>query len=132
MRWSSSLLACIASTIGAAVVAAPDAKDEDAPAFSETWEAVDQITLFAQPDFMPLNEYLLIVTTTKPYLLVFNKGCPGLNARHALMQLRYVGSWLHARTDVIEVGMTTCVIDRIYLIDPTDVTALRKRFRNQH
>jgi hypothetical protein len=113
----AALLICVA-TICAGGVGTAD-EPADAPLVSDTWQAVNHITLFRKQKFTPLNDYLLIVATeSKQYLLVFDEGCHGLGDQDIDLIVRHHGPTLHVRTDSIQAGMVSCI----------SVAALKKRF----
>ena len=68
---------------------------------------------------------VVVYSGRKPYLLLFEKPCPGLSTSSPLL-VKTTGSTLYARFDsVITEHGVPCRIDRIYAIQREDVQPLR-------
>src|SRR5262245_42970419 len=145
-----------AAVLAAASLAASAEKmqqPDDPIVIPEAAVAVDQVRLQGKQSWKPLNRRMLLVNLgTKPYLFVFDAGCPRLMQPGVLIQTRSEPT-LYAKSDVIYVstrrggsnstansifentadaitaGAASCQIERMYQILPEDVPVLKKQLK---
>lgn len=93
---------------------------------------VRSFELFTSTNYNLLNEHMIVATAEmRPYLLVFDS-CPALGRHDPVLefQYRHLRS-LRARSDLVRVNDTFCVIDHIYKITQDDARDLKRQFRRR-
>ena len=154
LRTASCTIAAIVLTVLSVAAAAEKMKEPDDPiVIPEAAVAVDQVRLIGKQSWKPLNRRMLLVNLgTKPYLFIFDAGCPRLMQPGAILQTRS-DTTLYAKSDVVYVstrrggvhgtadaimenvpdaitaGAMSCQIERMYSILPEDVPVLKKQLQ---
>ena len=153
MRACAMMVAVALGVVSLPASAEKMQEPDDPIVIPETAVAVDQVRLMGKQSWKPLNRRMLLVNLgTKPYLFIFDAGCPRLMQPGALIQTRSEPT-LHANSDVIYVstrrggsnstanaifentadaitaGAASCPIERMYQILPEDVPVLKKQLK---
>ena len=154
LRFLSRAAAATVLAVLSLAASAEKMKEPDDPiVIPEAAVAVDQVRLMGKQSWRPLNRRMLLVNLgTKPYLFIFDAGCPRLMQPGAIFQTRS-DTTLYAKSDVVYVstrrggangtadaifestpsaitaGAASCQIERMYSILPEDVPVLKKQLQ---
>src|SRR5262245_35738118 len=107
LRIFSVMTAAAVLAAASLAASAEKMKEPDDPiVIPEAAVAVDQVRLIGKQSWKPLNRRMLLVNLgTKPYLFIFDAGCPRLMQPGAIIQTRSnTSATLEARSDVIYVS----------------------------